>query len=69
MKWSFLRCAAKTKFGFRPQGENSTIFIIYYLLSFIYYLFRRTRAQHIYYTTFAMCYSILNMHKYCTARL
>ena len=25
----------------------------------------RTRAQHIYYTTFTMCYSILIMHKYC----
>ena len=25
----------------------------------------RTRAQHIYYTTFIMCYSILIMHKYC----
>jgi hypothetical protein len=48
-----------------PKGEANTTKSRRFLGKEAAALLWRTRAQHIYYTTFAMCYSILIMHKYC----
>jgi hypothetical protein len=48
-----------------PKGEANTTKSRRFLVKEAAALFWRTRAQHIYYTTFTMCYSILIMHKYC----
>ena len=48
-----------------PRGEANTTKSRRFLGKEAAALLWRTRAQHIYYTTFIMCYSILIMHKYC----
>ena len=48
-----------------PKGEANTAKSRRFLGKEAAALLWRTRAQHIYYTTFTMCYSILIMHKYC----
>ena len=59
------RLRSDTRLRAQPQGEANTAKSRRFPGKEAAALLWRTRAQHIYYTTFAMCYSILIMHKYC----